>query len=855
MIPQSLHLTDFLSYKRMEEPLDLRGLRLACLSGANGHGKSALLDAITWALWGKARGCEGGQEQDRLIRDGAEATSVELVFLFDDQLYRVRRSRWRNGRSELLVAVKAADGSWTDLAGEGINDTQRRLIALLRMDYETFVASAFVLQGRADTFTVLKPAERKEVLGRILGLEVYEHLAERARERKRDAQAEAAEIKAALSTLERDLAQAPDLEARLADAQRALEALAIERAKLDARREETEHRLAELRSRQAAAEQAARRASEAEDRVAGDVREVGSLEQREVALAKRASPPPGGAALAAELPSLEVRERGLESARSRHDELAAEVAALQARIDQEAARLDTEVAALDRRIAEAEATLATENAARELLARAEERLQELAEASAERERLLGEHTQASARMAAIDAEARDRERRRGEAREKLSLIEAEAAVCPLCGEALTAAHRKEIRASFRAELKELDAADRAAATERKDLDSRMKRIERAGRAAREALAERERIAEQAVATRTELEGFVVLRTETEARRVTRTDLAARVGTGAFATTEREKLASVRAELDEAAYKPSMLVAVKDRLAQARLAASSVQDANAAADELDHVRATLERARTRLAATRDEGTRAREETERLRVDPTELTQAESAARELATRCRSIEELVSERAGERRAAELGLEALEQKRIEAEELRARNRETTRRGGLYDKLAKVFGRDGIPARIIGNAIPELRSEANDLLRALTDGRLTISIDPVRETKAKTAKETLDVTVYDLHGGKRPYEMYSGGERLRIDFALRVALSRLLARRAGARLETLVIDEGFGSQDADGRARLVEAIVRIRSLFSLVLVVTHLDELKDQFPSRIEVHKDDVEGSTARVL
>ena len=81
------------------------------------------------------------------------------------------------------------------------------------------------------------------------------------------------------------------------------------------------------------------------------------------------------------------------------------------------------------------------------------------------------------------------------------------------------------------------------------------------------------------------------------------------------------------------------------------------------------------------------------------------------------------------------------------------------------------------------------------------------------------------------------------------------MALSRLLAHRAGARLETLVIDEGFGSQDAEGRSRLVEAILRVRSEFRTVLVITHIDELKEHFPVRIEVRKDPELGSLVTVV
>ncbi len=95
---------------------------------------------------------------------------------------------------------------------------------------------------------------------------------------------------------------------------------------------------------------------------------------------------------------------------------------------------------------------------------------------------------------------------------------------------------------------------------------------------------------------------------------------------------------------------------------------------------------------------------------------------------------------------------------------------------------------------------------------------------------------------------------MYSGGEAFRVNFAIRLALSHVLANRAGARLQTLFIDEGFGSQDTEGRQRLIEAINAVKDEFACILVITHLDELKDAFPARIEVEKNS-HGSTVRVL
>ncbi|MDO9121834.1 MAG: SbcC/MukB-like Walker B domain-containing protein, partial [Anaerolineaceae bacterium] len=121
------------------------------------------------------------------------------------------------------------------------------------------------------------------------------------------------------------------------------------------------------------------------------------------------------------------------------------------------------------------------------------------------------------------------------------------------------------------------------------------------------------------------------------------------------------------------------------------------------------------------------------------------------------------------------------------------------------------------------------------------------------RDNKREDRKETLDIMI-SSSAEERAYELFSGGEAFRINFALRLALSRMLAHRAGARLSTLVIDEGFGSQDAEGRQRLIEAINYVRDEFSKIIVITHLEELKDAFSARIEITKE-TNGSQVRVV
>jgi len=221
---------------------------------------------------------------------------------------------------------------------------------------------------------------------------------------------------------------------------------------------------------------------------------------------------------------------------------------------------------------------------------------------------------------------------------------------------------------------------------------------------------------------------------------------------------------------------------------------------------------------------------------------ETNQAEKVYRELKEQERSLQDkLVEIQTNLRRCAQLEMER--QENIKALQLVAEEK------GVYDELATAFSKKGIQAMIIESALPETEEEANRLLGRMTDNRMHLRIESQRDTKKGDTIETLEIKISD-ELGTRNYELFSGGEAFRVNFALRIALSKLLARRAGAPLPTLIIDEGFGTQDSTGREKLVEAINSIQDDFQKILVITHIEELKDAFPVRIEVTKTE-EGST----
>ena len=161
-----------------------------------------------------------------------------------------------------------------------------------------------------------------------------------------------------------------------------------------------------------------------------------------------------------------------------------------------------------------------------------------------------------------------------------------------------------------------------------------------------------------------------------------------------------------------------------------------------------------------------------------------------------------------------------------------------------VYQELALAFGHNGIQALMIENLLPQLEAETNQLLGRLSAHQLHVQFVTQRASKrGQRLIDTLDILIADPRG-TRPYETYSGGEAFRVNFALRLALARLLAQRSGRALQLLIIDEGFGTQDQQGCDRLVAAINAIAADFACILTVTHIPHFRAAFPTRIDVVK-----------
>lgn len=760
MIPIALSVRNFMSYTEVHEPLRFDGIHVAVLTGDNGHGKSALLDAITWALWGRAR----GRSVDELIHSGASEMEVEFEFGLDEQQYRVIRKRQRRGRggvSDLQFAVLAGEG-YRPLTERSVSETERLIERTLRMSYDTFTNSSFIQQGRADSFTTNSPAERKRILAEILELGYYDELESRAKERFKTCEAQLLDERRLSQEWEAEIARKPTYQAEL-------DRLRVQLAELDAQVTRVEADLTVARDR---------------------------------------------------LSQLEALQQQLEETRNRLE-----------RFKVERARVATSLRERQELRQQAQAVLARGEAAT---------LAQMESQHAQLQTVVGSSREDAAAKRTVNTQLK---KEMFELRARLDELET-LSTCPTCKRPMDDRHKQRLQQELRGQGTQLRDAFRANEALCRELEAAIARDQGLLAQAAAALQEREAIHRRLAQTES-----LIAHAEDALRQADalERELAERqrlLGEGRFAVEARRDMARLEREMSALGYDEQHHARVRERataLAGTERQRQLLEQARLSAEHLDsqilELQSNLERMAAECAADEQRCAALVAQTDALPIERARLAELTAQATELRrSRDESRDHCLFAQTKLDNCA-----FLERKQRDSLE---RQDALRREQSVFGDLAYAFGRRGVQAMIIETAIPEIEEEANRILGRMTDGRMHVKFETQRDVRSGLGTiETLDIKIAD-ELGTRSYEMFSGGEGFRVNFAIRIALSRLLAHRAGTRLQLLVVDEGFGSQDQEGRDRVVEAIQAIEAEFEKILVITHLEDLRERFPVRIEVSK-----------
>lgn len=833
MRPLELRLRSFRSYAGDDTVFSFRNRRLLGIVGPIGSGKSTILDAIAFALYGRTATI--GRATRALIHQRADSTTVALRFEVDDEVWEVQRMLRRKGASQHALYRLGADVDQpehleTVLQEAEVND---RLVDLLGLDFAAFGRSVMLAQGRFAEFLMAPPAERDKVLKGVFGHDRIDRMRDLAKAHAAELEIEAEKV----AFRAEHIAEA----IQGADAHREdLAVIELRVTTLDKARPELEEVVAA-------------------ENAAGERRQAARVRIDELR------------ALAERLPDAQRSTTLLEEIEAAVDRRAAAAE----RLEQAAVALDAaeqELSALEgkgerQQLERAAQLLATQEVHETTLAGAQTAEQR------EHDRL-GAATQASANQRRAETEAVERVHiaESGLAAAEADLTAAQAALhaakhgdmaaalrsdlaagepCPVCEQVVVAVPP----AATNPRLMAAERAVRAAEVERARLESQRSEAAAGLEAARSSLAASEARRDAATAAfelASEARTAAEAQLEETAAQVgdvlgsddPRADLSVRrkhLSELLDATGDsRRLLERVRVAHDEAIAAEQAARARGDALrmqlvdVSARLGMSDAvhgDDPSSVRQALGDLHASWEKEHTAIVAIVERADR-------------EQSEAEARRRALVTSLNLTGSLSDELADARaKAAVLGgqIARAEAQQAVLAEVVAQRETLVHRRDVFRRLA----RDLTDARFIRFLLDEERGRlaelGSDHFQRLSGGRYRFTEDGDFDIVDLTAAEAI-----------RRADSLSGGETFLASLGLALALAEMVAR-TGGRLGAFFLDEGFGTLDPEHLDLAMEGVESLaaETAARLVVVVSHVAELRHRIEDLIELERSPTTGTT----
>ncbi len=765
MIPLKLKLTNFLSYGDNGQEVNFEPYTLICFAGKNGHGKSALLDAITWALWGQARKISGVSRADEaLIRLGQQEMRVVFEFSCNEQRYTVRRElSFFHGKSKMSLEFgyyHEKECRLVPLTEKTVKMTQGKIEHVIGLDFNTFTSSVFLRQGQSNEFSKKSAKERKDVLATILGLEYYDRIRRVAMDSMRVCATEIEYLKAHQEQLRLEHEKCESVikdELSIKEKMRELEA---QEAGLQKQQQEY-------------------------------------LKKQEGVFSKREQ------FFALDKEGLSLQE-SLQTLRYQH-ELMFEKQGKEFEV--QGARLYAQKEAVDER----QQVIMLQNK------KIEKILDELVQQKNKCKKALEEKTALDEKFvgARIRFDKRKelyhrmigygnwvREEVKNIKGHDLLQISQDKPVCPLCENVLPQERQKflHIKLNKKAHF----------------LEHRLGRVSRFIFESKPLLLDEYKALDDTSQEVQRLSHKVEQKKELEEAYQAAQKEKDEIFT-ALKKNEHVHISLKKQEIDLVVQKKILY----ERFIQDLEQHAEYKKLQLRLKENEQKRKFLHEGefKQEIVELKDLQSLLDLKMQQLNREKSTLLHEKGRLEQLKAYYMQLEKQIKQHEKD----------ISLKQAERDD--------------YKIIVSALGKDGIQALLIESVIPEIEMEANQLLAQLSDQNAQIFIESVRDLKSGGAKETLDIKISD-NAGIRPYELFSGGEAFRVDFALRIAISSLLARRAGTSLQTLIIDEGFGSQDAEGLQLIMDALYKIQGRFAKIIVVSHLPELKDHFPVHFLIEK-----------
>ncbi len=827
MYPKLLYLKNFLSYGEKGTEIDFSPYRTLLLTGKNGAGKSSVLDAILWVLWGQTR--TGGDND--IMHHGASDMEVRLDFIVRNHPYRVIRKRSKKGKSFVsVVELQSLTEPITLLTDATISKTQESINRLIGLDYELLINSAFLRQGEAQEFTKKSPSKRKTILAAMLGLDQYALLHEQAKEEKKKVDGQLSSAQLQKEHIENELTRKQqelvELEKNTIEnhEQEINEALMKDRKRL----QELEKEIHLEREREGR-----RQALQAEhQRLLGKVSTSAQKKRAIESTLLKIKTETQAVALAEidpdQLRKHEKHYEELQQIKFKITELAQTEQHTVSRLSQEQTHWQSRQQETGKEIVFLQEKITASGIAINDFSKLIKNLETDKETLTKKQPGLIKLTEDIARIEQSIATITSQGNEIKKKKDKLTKLEHQ---CPLCEQDINDEHKHDIQAKYDKERNSLVAEFKERDRELKALQSQKKSLEKEIYALEKQTDQLPHLQELVLA----VQKTDVLREKEKAfeqdfqkqKEIIEKELSLVQSQKSTISFSEEDLHTTQKEIERLREIQKQTKNQQDMQIQLVTLQKEIALHDAILHETEKEQAAVKKTLKELHVSSAQ--------ENIQKDYTKTAETiQNLEKEMAT-INNIKTLVQHLQNEQK------HLTEIKKQHEVDIHA----SSEKQESLAILAEAFSHRGIPSMLIEDAIPRLEQYANEIVSFLSENTMTIRLSLTRPSKTdRDAQiETLDILIGDAFG-TRAYELFSGGEAFRIDIALRLALTKLLAEQTGGQIEFLVIDEGFGSQDDSGKDNIVQIIHKLENFFRLIILITHVDTLKETFPDRLLVRK-----------
>ncbi len=867
---EHLRIRNFKCYADTE--LSLRP-GVTVIHGVNGSGKSSLLEACFFALYGAAA-IDG--TLDEVIANDTDGMAIELEFTHDGGDYRVEREvKLRGDTAQTTTCLlETPDGQL-----EGVTDVEAHIEGMLRMDADAFVNCAYVRQGEVNKLINASPGERQDMIDDLLQLgklETYRDRAsdarvgvKRVRDRKREllsdreAAIEAKEDKdlhGTLNSLESELAELTgDIETKERERDAARETLDSAESVLEAaeeRREEIATLETEIEELTETIADTERERESIDERIGSLREELDALEAdlEDVIAETELDPDADAEAVSDRLAELEaeadeIRET-IEAKRREAQQHTNEADAERERAERHREQADEAKKEAEELIDEADEaaeTLDPKHGRLEEMDGRIETIRETLEAAPVEPERLADHRE-SVRTELADANERLAELRTELKNARESVTEAErllaAGKCPECGQSIEGSPHVETIDEDRERIEELGAEIEAQQATIETLETDHEQAVELV----EAAAELSRLTENREDVRSLIEQReAAIENKRERAETLREEAAEHEDKAEAARNEAE----AEAEAAEAAREEiGELNRKKGRLDEKRELVERVKEHRSSTDETEREIERLRERRENKAELNDQRrerlTEKRDRKAELEAefDEAAIEEAEENKARAENYLEEVEPYLEARREERDELQSRIGAVRNELDELEELRTQRDEleatVDRLQSLYDEAAELQS-------TYADLRAELRQRNVDRLEAM----LNETFDLVYQNDSYARIELdgdYELTVYQKDGTELAPDQLSGGERALFNLSLRCAIYRLLSEgiEGSAPTPPLILDEPTVFLDSGHVSKLVELIESMTDHgVAQIIVVSHDEELVGAADDLIAVRKD----------